>query len=156
MIEIQIPGFGDVQLAHLVLDYNGTLAEDGRLLEGVGKALRGLSDNLKIHVLTADTFGRTANELDGLPVNLAVMPTTCQAEAKLARVKELGAAGVVAIGNGRNDHKMLEQAAIGIAVMQKEGVAAQALGAADIFAHSILDALDLLQKPRRLRATLRS
>jgi soluble P-type ATPase len=40
--------------------------------------------------------------------------------------------------------------------MQKEGVSAQALGAADVFVHNILDALDLLQNPRRLRATLRS
>jgi soluble P-type ATPase len=86
---------------------------------------------LQIHVLTADTFGGTATELDGLPVNLSVMPTTYQAEAKLGRVNELGAAGVVAIGDGRNDHKMLEAAAIGIAVMQKDGVSAQALGAAD-------------------------
>ena len=31
MIEIEIPGFGALQLAHLVLDYNSTLAVNGFL-----------------------------------------------------------------------------------------------------------------------------
>ena len=35
MIEIDVPGFGALRLEHLVLDYNGTLACDGMLLEGV-------------------------------------------------------------------------------------------------------------------------
>jgi hypothetical protein len=32
MIRINIPGFRDLQLVHLVLDYNGTLAVDGKVL----------------------------------------------------------------------------------------------------------------------------
>ena len=35
MIALEIPGYGAVRLAHLVLDYNGTLAVDGRLASGV-------------------------------------------------------------------------------------------------------------------------
>lgn len=31
MIDIEIPGFAHLQLDHLVLDYNGTLARDGIL-----------------------------------------------------------------------------------------------------------------------------
>lgn len=34
MIEINIPGFGSLELDHLVLDYNGTMALDGQLIEG--------------------------------------------------------------------------------------------------------------------------
>ncbi|MFH1908337.1 MAG: hypothetical protein ABIL11_13305 [Chloroflexota bacterium] len=33
MIELNIPGRGNLQLAHLVSDVNGTLAVDGELLE---------------------------------------------------------------------------------------------------------------------------
>ena len=32
MIAETIPGYGAVRIEHLVLDYNGTLAVDGRLL----------------------------------------------------------------------------------------------------------------------------
>jgi soluble P-type ATPase len=63
---------------------------------------------------------------------------------------------VVAIGNGRNDRRMLEAAALGIALIQREGAAVAALTSADVAATGILDALELLQMPKRLVATLRS
>lgn len=63
---------------------------------------------------------------------------------------------VVAIGNGRNDRLMLEQAAIGIAVLGQEGTAVEALMAADVIVADIFTALDLLQIPLRLVATLRA
>lgn len=65
MIEINIPGFGNLQLAHLVSDYNGTLAVDGKPLPGVSEALEALSSDIQIHVVTADTFGLAADELAG-------------------------------------------------------------------------------------------
>ncbi len=68
MIAIDIPGFGALRLEHLVLDYNGTLAADGELLPGVGEALRALARDVRIHAITADTFGRAAEMLAGLPV----------------------------------------------------------------------------------------
>ena len=43
MIAHKIPGFGALRLEHLVLDYNGTLALDGRLLRGVRPRLRRLA-----------------------------------------------------------------------------------------------------------------
>ena len=54
MIEISIPDFGDIRIRHLVLDYNGTLACDGKLLDGVKEELVHLSESLEIHVLTAE------------------------------------------------------------------------------------------------------
>jgi hypothetical protein len=38
MLAVDIPGFGRFELDHLVLDYNGTLALDGRLVPGLGPA----------------------------------------------------------------------------------------------------------------------
>jgi soluble P-type ATPase len=50
---------------------------------------------------------------------------------------------------------MLQAAALGIAVLGPEGLAAEAWQAADVVMASIHDALDLLLHPRRLVATLR-
>jgi len=156
MIAVAIPGFGAFELRHLVLDYNGTLAVDGALVSGVRDALSALAEELEVHVITADTFGRAGIELKGLPVNLTIVPEGAQAEAKLAHVERLGAQSVFAIGNGRNDRLMLAAAAVGVAVVQAEGASAEAAGAADIVVTSITDALDLLREPKRLMATLRS
>ena len=156
MIALMIPGFGALELRHLVLDYNGTLALDGRLLPGVRDALNALADQVEIHVITADTFGLAGSELAGLPVNITIIPQEAQADAKLAHVEHLGAVGVFAVGNGRNDRKMLAAAAIGVAVAQAEGAAAETIAAADIVATDIVDALDLLRHLKRLIATLRS
>ena len=79
-----------------------------------------------------------------------------QQEAKLEFIQKLGVEHVVAIGNGRNDAKMLAAAAIGISVIQREGAAASALASSDIIANSFWEALELLRNPRRLVATLRS
>ena len=156
MLSVDIPGFGDLRLAHLVLDYNGTLACDGTLIAGVARLLGELAGSLDVHVVTADTFGRAAAALAGLPLRLRILGNADQAEAKLDFVRGLGAAGVAAIGNGRNDCRMLAAVALGIAVVQQEGAAQAAVGAADIVAPSIVDALELLRHPLRLTATLRA
>lgn len=156
MIEVDVPGFGELRLAHLVCDYNGTLAQDGALLAGVAHALREIARDLEVHVVTADTFGCAADELVGLPLRLTVLHAEEQASAKLAHVIRLGAERVVAVGNGRNDAQMLEAARLGIALVQGEGAAVSAVVSADIVVGGIIDALTLLREPRRLLATLRS
>jgi len=156
MIRIPIPGFGALALERLVLDYNGTLAVDGKLANGVSERLRALSARLDIHVVTADTFGRARDALAGLPCELRVLPKPRQDAAKLAYVRRLGARRCACIGNGRNDRLMLRAAALGIAVLLREGAAAEALRAADVVCLDIGDALDLLVHPLRLVATLRA
>ena len=59
------------------------------------------------------------------------------------------------MGNGRNDQLMLEEAALGIAVILEEGAAAVTLSAADVVCTNIVSALELLDNPLRLIATLR-
>lgn len=156
MITIDIPGFKKLELLHLVSDYNGTLAMDGKLLPGVADLLESLASLIKIHVITADTFGLAHTELSGLPVELIIAPTESQADTKLQFVNDLGAEHVVAIGNGRNDRKMLTAAAIGIALIQREGGSAQSIANADLVCNSVIDALNLLLNPKRLIASLRS
>ncbi len=155
MIEINLPGAQLLRLSHLILDYNGTLAADGSLLPGVAERLEILAKHLEIHILTADTFGSVRNQVAHLPVQLAVIPPEKQAQAKAAYLEKLGPANAAAIGNGRNDALMLKEAALGIAVMQTEGAATAALLAAEVVTSEIVDALDLLLHPDRLKATLR-
>jgi P-type E1-E2 ATPase len=156
MLEIIIPGYKKLSLQHLVMDYNGTLAVDGELLDGVSQRLLSLSEQLRLHVITADTFGMARSQLADLPCELIILPGETQAQAKLEYIQRLGEAQVVAIGNGRNDHRMLQAAAVGIAVIQGEGAAGETCLAADVIAPHILAALDLLLNPKRLIATLRS
>lgn len=156
MLTISIPGSGELKLEHLVLDYNGTLAVDGKLLAGVAERLTELAKHLHIHVITADTFGSVAQEVAQIPCQLKIIPLQDQDQCKLEFIQSLDAAKVVAIGNGRNDLLMLKEAALGIAVLQQEGAATQTLLAADLTCTSILDALDLLLHPKRLIATQRN
>jgi soluble P-type ATPase len=117
MIGVDIPGGATLRLEHLVLDFNGTLACDGVLLAGVRERLERLSASIRIHVVTADTFGRARAELAGLPCQLSILDAHGQSRAKLEYVQRLGAPRTVCIGNGRNDELMIDAAALGIAVV---------------------------------------
>lgn len=156
MITETIPGFGALRIAHLVLDYNGTLAIDGRLLPGARPRLRALARRLRLHVLTADTFGTARLSVEGLPCRLVVLGAKRQDLAKARYVRALGASHVACVGNGRNDRAMLRAARLGIVVIQAEGAAAESIACAEVVAPSITHALDLLLHPRRLVATLRT
>lgn len=155
MIEMNIPGRGVLQIEHLVCDLNGTLAVDGKLLEGIPRLLKTLSDRLTIHILTADTRGnREVIELQsGVP--LISIPRGEESRQKAAYVEKLGTQKVAAIGQGANDALMLQAAAIGICILSPEGTSTEALNMADVVVPDIYRALELFEKPLRLVASLR-
>jgi len=155
-VNISIPDYGELDLKNLVMDYNGTLALDGMLIEGVRETLTELSTSITLHVLTADTFGKAKSGLKGIDCTLSILADEDQQSGKLAYVQSLGAENTVSIGNGRNDQLMLKASALGIAVILEEGASAQTLQAADIVCTSIVSALKLLSNPLRVVATLRS
>lgn len=168
MLQIDIPGRGKLELAHLVLDLNGTIALDGEVLPGVAERLGTLAESLIIHLVTADTHGQAAAIVSRLEEEtrhvvgaqhaaplLARIGPGDEVEQKRTLVQRLGAERVVAVGNGANDGAMLRTAALGIAVLGGEGLAVEALHSADVVVASIEDALDLLLHPKRLVATLR-
>jgi P-type E1-E2 ATPase len=155
LIELSIPGKGELILEHVVFDVNGTLAVDGILCEGVEERLAALADYLTIHMLTADTHGGQAAIDAQLGMKAVRMRQGNEREQKATYVERLGAERVAAVGNGGNDVGMLRAAAVGIAVLGREGLNGEALQAADVIAGSPVDALDLLLKPKRLIATLR-
>ena len=155
MIELNIPGRGLISLEHLVCDVNGTLALDGQLLEGVAKQLSSLRDRLQIHLLTADTHGQQKIIDQQLNLKAERIRPGDEAQQKAEFVRRLGAEHVIAIGQGANDSGMLKEAAIGICVLSREGSAVETLLASDLVVPDLFVALELIEKPLRMVATLR-
>ena len=155
MLELHIPGWGDARLASALFDFNGTLAQNGRLEESTRALLRQLGRHLELYVISADTHGTLAQMIAGLPLQARRIRGELGAEEKRRLVLELGAERTVALGNGRNDVAMLREAALGIAILGAEGVAVETLLAADLVFPHIDEALESLLNPRRLLATLR-
>ncbi len=155
MIELNIPGRATLRLHHLVCDVNGTLALDGRLIDGLFRPLNALRDRLEVHLITADTHGGQA-EIDHL-LNLHAHRIQPGGEAtqKAEFIHSLGEETVTAIGQGANDAAMLKTAGLGIAILSREGCATETLLAADLVVPDIFTALELLEKPMRIVATLR-
>jgi len=155
MIKIEIPGYAEFQFHHLVLDVNGTIAKDGKLLEGVADLLKELRAKLDIHLITADTHG-SQQEIDRLlDLTAVLIPSQNQVKAKLDYIEGLGADKVFAVGNGANDTRMLERAAIGVAIVGPEGACTEILLKAKVVVPDVRAALELLLYPKRLAATLR-
>ena len=155
MIELTIPGRGVYGLEHLVMDVNGTLAIDGQLMDGIAKKIASLRDKLTVHLLTADTHGKQAVIDQQLDLTAVRIVPGGESSQKAEYVRKLGSEKVVAIGQGANDAEMLEAAHLGICVMSVEGVAKETLLAADLVAPSTLSALEMLEKPLRIVASLR-
>jgi soluble P-type ATPase len=155
LIRVEIPGRDPLEISHLAVDLNGTLATDGKVPAEVEQRLQELGSVLAVHVLTADTFG-TASRLAELGIQVTVLGPGGQTGAKAAAIRAFGAAYTAAIGNGMNDESMLREAALGILVVGQEGAAVRSLLAADLVVRSIEDALDLFRIPRRLVASLRT
>ena len=155
MIRLNIPGVGEINLEHVVFDVNGTLAVDGTLLPGIPGLLQDLSQLLSIHLLTADTHGKQAEIDRQLNLEAIRIRAGDEKEQKLEYVHRLGADQTAAVGQGANDALMLEAARIGICVISAEGTALQSLLKADLVVPDILSALEILQNPTRLKASLR-
>ncbi len=155
MLKMEIPGRGVIEITDVVLDFNGTIAKDGRIHNKVKDALCLLGRKVRIHVLTADTRGNVAHATRRLPVTLRTLEGEDTAAEKVAFVESLGRDHVIAVGNGYNDRLMLKAARLGLCVLGEEGASAEALRASDVVFTSALDALRFILKPLRHRATLR-
>ena len=155
MYSLDIPGFKSLNLEHLILDFNGTMAVDGVPVPGVREIVTELSQKMRVHVVTADTHGTCSEALAGWPVDVHVLEPGDEAMAKADYLTALGQDTCAAMGNGRNDEIMIEVAALGVAVIGDEGAASETIAAADVAVTGILSAFELFNVPKRLVATLR-
>lgn len=155
MLNLKIPEFKDLSVDKIVLDLNGTIACDGKLISGVKEKINKLARDFDIYILTADTFGTAEELLKDLDANLEIIDSNDGSLYKANFIKKLGKSSVIAFGNGNNDADMLKEAELAVAVMGAEGTAVNAVLNADIVFRDIKDALETLMKPGRLKATLR-
>jgi soluble P-type ATPase len=155
MISVSIPGWGDLDIEYLVIDYNGTCATDGKLKEGVKEMLEKVSRYIKVFIITADTYENVDSEVNIIGFKVLKVKKEGSGVEKARIVRELGPEKVVAVGNGANDVQMLKEASLGIGVMGEEGCFKDVLKEADLVVSDVLDALGAILHPERLVATLR-
>ncbi len=151
-IVIRLPGGPTLGLEHLLLDVNGTLSDRGTLDDRVAPRVARLRALLAVQLVTADTFGTATGIAQALSVGVSRVNDGGE---KRELVERLGADRCAVIGNGANDMLALQAAALGIAIIGREGLSVLALRSADVLCASITDALDLLLDVDALVATLR-
>lgn len=154
-MKINIPGGERFEIKHIVSDYNGTIALDGKLVEGVADLISELSKDIRFHVITADSFGSVEKELQGIDCEVFKIGAGEQDRAKAEYVRKLGADNVAALGNGKNDFLMLGEAALGIGILYREGICTETLLASKVVCSNPIDAMGYFINPKRLIATLR-
>jgi soluble P-type ATPase len=121
---------------------------------GVDERLAKLSIRARIHICSADFHGTVADQTRHLEAALKILKGPNQSQEKVEFVRRLGPLRAAAVGAGRNDAQMVKEAALGIAIIGREGASTHTINAADVICADILDALDLLLSPKRLAATL--
>lgn len=155
MIRVDIPGYGEIEINNLVLDYNGTLATGGHLIDGLEGVINELAKKIKVYVITADTFGNVEKELMNLPLEIIKLNSGDERRKKLELIQRLGEKVTVSIGNGNNDELMLKESIVGICIIGSDGCSKKAINCADVLIKDIKNALELLLYTDRLKATLR-
>ena len=156
MVSIDIPGRGKMNIENLVLDFNGTIAYDGNIKNGIREKIQRVHEmGINIYILTADTYHQAAEQCKDMPVTLEIFDVDNAALSKREIVNNIDSKLTMTIGNGNNDVEMFEESILSVAVIGDEGCAVKAIFAADIITNNIDDAIDLLLNPHRIKATLR-
>jgi len=156
MIKIDISSLGTVIIQNIVLDFNGTIANDGKLDDILRSKILKLHElGFKIYIITADTNETVKDEIKDLPVKIRILNPGDEEKEKLKILESIGAENSFVMGNGRNDILMVKKAKIGVGVIGEEGISGKLMSVCDIIVTSPMDGLDLLLKPNRLKATLR-
>ena len=155
MINVPIPGWGELSIEYVMVDFNGTVAVDGKMKKEAKDVIEKLSRYVKVFVITADSYDSVESELAASNITFIKVNKETSGDEKAKVVRELGPEKIVAIGNGANDAAMIKEAALGIAVSGEEGCATSLLKDADVVVPDIMTAFGLILHPERLVATLR-
>lgn len=156
MIVYEIPGRDNIEIQNIVFDYNGTIAVDGKLIQGVKELINKLAQDANIYILTADTYGTVKEECKDIKARVLTFPTENAGESKREIVRNLGGNNTLCLGNGFNDIPMFEESILSIAIMEGEGVSGKLLAKADIVGRSIIEVLGILLNKNMIKATLRN
>ena len=152
MIPIQRPGQEPLEIDFILIDFEGTLAADRRVHPKAKDKINLLSKRTKIYILTSGEKEVVEETLRKVKAETSYFPEGDASREKLDLLRQLGVARTAAIGNGADDGPMLEEAALGICVVGKEGTSIEAMKKADVVVSNVLDGLDFLLKPLRQRS----
>jgi soluble P-type ATPase len=154
MISIQRPGMESLDIHFVLIDFEGTLAMDGRVHPKAKDKVNLLSKRVTITILTKSNREKVEETLRKMRAEILYVTEGDSSQQKLNALQRLGAHQTAVIGNGLDDVRILEQAGLGMCVIGKEGASAEAMAKADLVVTHVLDALDFLLKPLRQRAML--
>jgi soluble P-type ATPase len=154
MIHLQRSGQEPSEIDFILIDFEGTLASNGRVHPKAKDKLNLLAKRAKIYILTKEKKEHVEEVLRKVKAEIVYLTTGDSSKMKLDLLRQLGATRTVAIGNGADDGTMIKEAVLGLCVIGKEGASSEAVKNADVVFTDILDTLDFLLKPLRQRATL--
>ena len=156
MILYEIPGRDNIEIENIVFDYNGTIAVDGKLIEGIKELINTLARYVDIYILTADTYGTVENECMDIDGKILTFPQDNAGESKKKIVEELGGQRTLCLGNGYNDIPMFEESILSIGIIEGEGASGKLLSKADIVVRNIIEGMNILLNKNMVKATLRN
>jgi soluble P-type ATPase len=154
MISIQRPGMESLDIYFVLIDFEGTLAMDGRVHPKAKDKVNLLSKRATITILTKSNREKVVETLRKMKAEILYVTEGDSSQQKLNVLQRLGPHQTAVIGNGLDDVRIMEQAGLGLCVIGKEGSSAEAMVKADLVVTNVLDALDFLLKPMRQRAAL--
>ena len=154
MITIQRPGREPLEIESILLDFEGTLASDRRVHPKAKDKINLLSKRAKIYILTKEKKEQVTEIMRKVKAEIVHFPEEDVSRGKRDLLLQLGPNKTAAIGNGIDDTSMIQEAALGICVISKEGTSVDTIKEADLIFSNIIDALDFLLKPLRQKATL--
>jgi len=154
MISIQRPGMETLDIHFVLLDFEGTLAMDGRVHPKAKDKVNLLSKRVTVYILTKSSKEKVEETLKKMKAEILSMTEGDSSQQKLDVLQRLGPHQTAVIGNGFDDVQIMEQAGLGMCVIGKEGSSPEAVAKADLVVTSVLDALDFLLRPLRQGATL--
>ena len=154
MITLQRPGQQPLEIEYLLIDYEGTLASDGRIHPKAKDKINLLAKRIKVFIFTKGEKAAVEERLRKVNAEIVCLAGSESSRQKLDLLRQLGPDKTMAIGNSQDDAAMIEEAGLGICMIGKEAAAGESLRRADLVVTNILDALDFLLKPLRQKATL--
>lgn len=154
MIIIQRPGFEPMEIENILIDFEGTLAQDRRVNPKAKDKINLLSKRTKIYIFTTQDKDTVEKVLKKIRAEIIFLKEGESTQGKLDLLSNLNAKNSVFIGNGEDDKEVMKDVAFGIAVIGKEGASVETIKMADILFFNMIDALDFLLKPLRQKATL--
>ncbi len=140
-------------MEYLLIDFEGTLASDGRVHPKAKDKINLLSKRLKIYILAKGERERVEERLKKIKAEVLFLKEGEASREKVDLLRKLGPEKTIAIGNGMDDAAMCEEAGLSIGVIGREGACSNTLNKANLIVTDILSALDFLLKPLRQKAT---